>query len=112
MSPNEQPHTHVTRRSNALHAPNVRALKWVEYDGRIPVNAVMVYEGTEDAVVCRATKGGRSRVGLFGDKGFCITIGLVGFQYIYSKDDGFHILVDTSEPEIIELEVMMEETYT
>ena len=44
----------------SLPVTNTHALEWVDYDGTIPDNAVMVNEGVEDRPICRKNE----RIGL------------------------------------------------
>jgi hypothetical protein len=83
----------------AFHVSSTEALEWVVYDGTIPDNAVMLNDGTEDAVVCRHG----AKVGLVTDGGKCHSVKL-GSKDVKKKtqDDGYEILVDNSETEIEE----------
>ena len=83
----------------ALPVSSTQALEWGDYDGTIPDNAVMLNEGTEDAVVCRHN----AKVGLVTDAGVCHSVAL-GSTKVKKKtqDDGYEILVDNSENEMAE----------
>ena len=72
----------------SLPVTNTHALEWVDYDGTIPDNAVMVNEGVEDRPICR----NNARIGVVNDSGKCRSV-KIGSGI--SKKDDFQILVDT-----------------
>ena len=74
----------------SLPVTNTHALEWVDYDGTIPDNAVMVNEGVEDRPICRRN----ARIGLIkNDK--CHSVKAGGSFDKKEIDDGYQILVDT-----------------
>jgi len=74
----------------SLPVTNTHALEWVDYDGTIPDNAVIVNEGTEDRPICRRN----ARIGLIkNDK--CHSVKAGGSFDKKEIDDGYQILVDT-----------------
>ena len=72
----------------SLPVTNTHALEWVDYDGTIPDNAVMVNEGVEDRPICRRN----TRIGVVNDSGKCRSVRMGGGL---AKKDDFQILVDT-----------------
>ena len=72
----------------SLPVTNTHALEWVDYDGTIPDNAVMVNEGVEDRPICRRN----TRIGVVNDSGTCRSVRIGGGL---AKKDDFQILVDT-----------------
>ena len=72
----------------SLPVTNTHALEWVDYDGTIPDNAVMVNEGVEDRPICRRN----TRIGVVNDSGTCRSVRMGGGL---AKKDDFQILVDT-----------------
>ena len=74
----------------ALPVTNTHALEWVDYDGTIPDNAVMVNEGVEDRPICRKNE----RIGLIKND-LCHSVKAGGNFDKKDIDDGYQILVDT-----------------
>ena len=72
----------------SLPVTNTHALEWVDYDGTIPDNAVMVNEGVEDRPICRRN----TRIGVVNDSGKCRSVRIGGGL---ARKDDFQILVDT-----------------
>ena len=74
----------------SLPVTNTHALEWVDYDGTIPDNAVMVNEGVEDRPICRRN----ARIGLIKND-LCHSVKAGGDFDKKDIDDGYQILVDT-----------------
>ena len=74
----------------SLPVTNTHALEWVDYDGTIPDNAVMVNEGVEDRPICRKNE----RIGLIKND-LCHSVKAGGNFDKKDIDDGYQILVDT-----------------
>ena len=74
----------------SLPVTNTHALEWVDYDGTIPDNAVMVNEGVEDRPICRRN----ARIGLIKND-LCHSVKAGGNFDKKDIDDGYQILVDT-----------------
>ena len=74
----------------SLPVTNTHALEWVDYDGTIPDNAVMVNEGVEDRPICRKNE----RIGLIKND-LCHSVKAGGNFAKKDIDDGYQILVDT-----------------
>ena len=74
----------------SLPVTNTHALEWVDYDGTIPDNAVMVNEGVEDRPICRKN----ARIGLIKND-LCHSVKAGGSFDKKEIDDGYQILVDT-----------------
>ena len=74
----------------SLPVTNTHALEWVDYDGTIPDNAVMVNEGVEDRPICRKN----ARIGLIKND-LCHSVKAGGNFDKKDIDDGYQILVDT-----------------
>jgi len=83
----------LTLRYNPEIKPLLPIKTWKDFQ---PDNAVMLNDGTEDAVVCRHG----AKVGLVTDGGKCHSVKL-GSKDVKKKtqDDGYEILVDNSENE-------------
>ena len=74
----------------SLPVTNTHALEWVDYDGTIPDNAVMVNEGVEDRPICRSG----SRIGMILQGGKCHSVKR-GSKKSKNIEEGYQILVDT-----------------
>ena len=74
----------------SLPVTNAHALEWVDYDGTIPDNAVMVNEGVEDRPICRSG----SRIGMILQGGKCHSVKR-GSKKSKNIEEGYQILVDT-----------------
>ena len=74
----------------SLPVTNTHALEWVDYDGTIPDNAVMVNEGVEDRPICRKNE----RIGLIKND-LCHSVKAGGNFDKKDIDDGYQILGDT-----------------
>ena len=84
----------------SLPVTNTHALEWVDYDGTIPDNAVMVNEGVEDRPICRKNE----RIGLIKND-LCHSVKAGGNFDKKDIDDGYQILVDTyNSYEVAELD--------
>ena len=90
----------------SLPVTNTHALEWVDYDGTIPDNAVMVNEGVEDRPICRKNE----RIGLIKND-LCHSVKAGGDFDKKDIDDGYQILVDTYNAyEVAELDEHMPES--
>ena len=90
----------------SLPVTNTHALEWVDYDGTIPDNAVMVNEGVEDRPICRKN----ARIGLIKND-LCHSVKAGGNFDKKDIDDGYQILVDTyNSYEVAELDEHMPES--
>ena len=74
----------------SLPVTNTHALEWVDYDGTIPDNAVMVNEGVEDRPMCRKNE----HIGMIKND-LCHSVKAGGNFDKKDIDDGYQILVDT-----------------